>query len=188
MKKTNTVGGVAFSLLLSSSLGFGCVVHERNYSEAAPPPAPPTVAAPAAPASPAPARPPPAAAGAHPYYLHALSDLRNARANLERKGGDRQMKWDEHDAIVEIDRAIHDIRDASVDDGKNLDEHPAVDAHEPRVGRLHKALAALESARADTAKEEDNAFANGLRARALHNIDEAIRFTDAGIQAAARES
>jgi hypothetical protein len=38
------------------------------------------------------------------------------------------------------------------------------------------------------AKEEDNAFANGLRARALHDIDEAIRFTDAGVAAAARES
>ncbi len=196
MKKTNTVAEVTLSMLLASSLGLGCVVHERSYSETAPPP--PPAAAPVAPASPAPAPPAPvrpapappapAAAGAHPYYLHALSDLRNARANLERKGGDRQMKWDEHDAIVEIDRAIHDIREASVDDGKNLDEHPPVDAHEPRIGRLHKARAALEAARADASKEEDNAFANGLRARALHDIDEAIRFTDAGIQAAARES
>jgi hypothetical protein len=25
------------------------------------------------------------------------TDLRDARANLERKGGDREMKWDEHD-------------------------------------------------------------------------------------------
>jgi hypothetical protein len=195
MNKMRTVTEVAFSLLLASSLGLGCVVHERSYSGAAPPPPapPPPVAAPAAPAAPPPvAQPPappaPAATAAHPYYLHALSDLRNARANLERKGGDRQMKWDEHDAIVAIDRAIHDIREASVDDGKNLEDHPAVDAHEPRIGRLHKALAALQAARADAAKEEDNAFANGLRARALHDIDEAIHFTDAGIQAAARES
>jgi hypothetical protein len=37
------------------------------------------------------------------------------------------------------------------------------------------------------AKEEDNAFAKGLRERALKNIDEAIRFTDLGIQAAERQ-
>jgi hypothetical protein len=98
------------------------------------------------------------------------------------------MKWDEHDAIVEIDRAIHDIKEAAIDDGRNLDDHPPVDAREPRDGRLHKALAALRAARADVEKEEDNAYANGLRARAIHNIDEAIRFTEAGIHAAAQRS
>jgi hypothetical protein len=128
--------------------------------------------------------PAPAAGAAHPGYLHALSDLRNARANLERKGGDKQMKWDEHDAIGAIDRAIKDIKEAALDDGKNLDDHPAVDVHEARFGRLHKALEALRAARGDIDKEEDNAFARGLRGRASHDIDEAIRFTDAGIQAA----
>jgi hypothetical protein len=128
--------------------------------------------------------PAPAAGGTHPGYLHALSDLRNARANLERKGGDKQMKWDEHDATGAIDRAIKDIKDAALDDGKNLDDHPAVDAHEPRGGRLHKALDALHAARGDIDKEEDNAFARGLRGRASHDIDDAIRFTDAGVQAA----
>ena len=182
MKTTFKTASLACIVTLASALGTGCVVHERSSSEAAPPP--PPVAAPAAPVAPA----APAAAGAHPYYIHALSDLRNARANLERKGGDRQMKWDEHDGIVAIDRAIQDIKEASIDDGKNVDDHPAVDAKEPRVGRLHKALAALQTARADVAREEDNAFAKGLRNRALHDIDEAIRFTDAGIQAAARES
>src|SRR5450432_4101235 len=33
--------------------------------------------------------------GKHPHFLHALSDLRNARTNLEKRGGDAQMKWDE---------------------------------------------------------------------------------------------
>jgi hypothetical protein len=127
-------------------------------------------------------------AGAHPWYVHALSDLRNARANLERKGGDKQMKWDEHDAIVAIDRAIQDIKAAALDDGKNLEDHPPVDAKEPRGGRLHKALSALQTARGDIDKEEDNAFANGLRARASHDIDEAIHAAEAGVQAAAQAS
>jgi hypothetical protein len=153
-------------------LSTACVVHEDHR----PPP------------------PPPAntvvvvqnGGGAHPAYLHALSDLRNARANIERKGGDPQMKWDEHDAIAKIDRAIGDIKQASIDDGKNLDDHPPVDAREPRVGRLHKGLAALQAARADIEKEEDNAYANGLRNRANQDVVEAIQFTDAGIQAAAQ--
>jgi hypothetical protein len=137
-------------------------------------------------ASPAPAVASPAAA--HPWYLRALSDLRSARANLERKGGDKQMKWDEHDAIVAIDRAIKDIREAALDDGKPLDDHPPVDAHEPRSGRLHRALSALQTARGDIDKEEDNAFANGLRARASHDIEEAMHFAEAGVHAAAQAS
>jgi hypothetical protein len=140
----------------------------------------------AAPPAPAKPLPPPPAPAAHPAYIRALSDLRDARANLERKGGDRQMKWDEKDAIAEIDRAIDAIKQAALDDGKNLNEHPPVDTREPRAGRLHKALAALRAARNDVAQEEDNAFANGLRAHALHDIDEAIRFTEMGIQAAER--
>jgi hypothetical protein len=94
------------------------------------------------------------------------------------------MKWDEHDATAAIDRAIKDIKDAALDDGRNLDDHPPVDAREARAGRLGKALEALHAAHSDNDKEEDNAFAKGLRARASHDIDEAIRFTEAGIQAA----
>jgi hypothetical protein len=120
----------------------------------------------------------------HPAYLRSLTDLRSARANLERKGGDRAMKWDEHDAIVEIDRAIGDIKEAAIDDGKNLGDHPPLDVKLPRAGRLHQALAALRHAREDIAKEEDNAYARGLRNRAIHDIDEAIRFTELGIHAA----
>jgi hypothetical protein len=124
----------------------------------------------------------------HPYYVHALADLRDARASLERKGGDKQMKWDEHEAVAQIDRAIHDIKEAAIDDGKNLEDHVIVDANEPRSGRLHKALAALKQARHDIDMEEDNAFASGLRARAMHYIDDAIKATEAGIQAAAQAS
>jgi hypothetical protein len=109
--------------------------------------------------------------------------LRFARGNLERKGRDNQVSSDEHKAIGAIDRAIQDIQEAALDDGKNLTDHPPVDAHEVWGGRLHMAVDALRSARGDIDKEEDNAFARGLRGRAIHDIDEAIRFTEAGIQA-----
>ena len=126
--------------------------------------------------------------GHHPAYLHALSDLRNARANIERKGGDAAMHWDERLAIDEIDRAIAEIKQASIDDGKNLEDHPPIDAHEPRSGRLHKGLAALKQARADIEHEEDNAEAKGLRGRAVQHIDAAIHATEEGVADAARAS
>jgi hypothetical protein len=122
----------------------------------------------------------------HPYYIHALADLRDARAHLQKQGGDKQLRWDEHDAIGAIDQAINEIKQAAIDDGKNVEDHVAIDVHQPRAGRLHAALQDLRTARADVDKEEDNAFANGLKARALHAIDEAIRFTEAGIQEAAK--
>ena len=166
--------------LLSALLTTGCTVHETRVVHEPPRPPPAAPAAPVAPASPT--------AAQHPAYLHALSDLRDARANLERKGGDRAMRWDEHAAINEIDAAIGEIKRAAIDDGKNLEDHPAVDAKEPRDGRLHKALSALRTARADIDKAEENGSARGLRNRAIVHIDDAIRATEDGIKAAASAS
>jgi hypothetical protein len=161
-----------------------CSAHGQVAVEGPPPPPPETVSVVvAAPPPPVVVAPPPPPA-VHPAYLHALTDLRNARFNLQRKGGDLTMKWDEAVAIGAVDRAIGDIKQASIDDGKNLDDHPALDAQEPRLGRLHKALAALRASLADVNQEEDNAYAAGLKARAIRNISEAIRLTEQGIYAA----
>src|SRR5215475_4932784 len=89
--------------------------------------------------------PPPAFAdqpGKHPFYLHALADLRSARHNIVRANGDDAVRWDESRAIIDIDAAIRKIKEAAIDDGKDLDDHPPVDAREPYAGRLHRALAA----------------------------------------------
>lgn len=150
-----------------------------GVAPAPPPPAPPPPAPP--PPAPAPPAPPPPPPAAHPAYLHALTDLRNARWNLARRGGDPSMRWDEHFAIEAVDRAIAEIKRAAIDDGKSLEDHPPLDAHEPWAGRLHKAVAALHAARNDVNQEEDNAYASGLKARAIHHIDEAIRLTEAGM-------
>lgn len=91
------------------------------------------------------------------------------------------MRWDEHFAIEAVDRAIAEIKRAAIDDGKSLEDHPPLDAKEPWAGRLHKAVAALHAARNDVSQEEDNAYAQGLKARAIHHIDEAIRLTEAGM-------
>jgi hypothetical protein len=119
--------------------------------------------------------------GKHPAFLHALSDLRFARANLERRGGDAEAKWDESVAINAVDDAIKQIKSAAIDDGKNLNDHPAVDAKLARGGRLHHALEALNAAHSHVAKEEDDAFAQGLKKRALADIDSAILRTKEGL-------
>jgi hypothetical protein len=134
----------------------------------------------AASGSPHDARPPQQHVQAHPAYLHALSELRNARANLERSTGDRESRWDERGAIEETDRAIAEIKEAAIDDGKDVHDHPPVDARELRGGRLRRALAALHSAR-DDVSTEDSGIANGLRARAIGHVNAAIDLTERGI-------
>ena len=45
------------------------------------------------------------------------------------------MKWDEQTAIREIDAAIHEIKMAANDEGKNIDDRPPVDAHKDWKGK-----------------------------------------------------
>jgi hypothetical protein len=108
----------------------------------------------------------------HPAYLHALSDLRYARAHLQRPDGG-ELRDQEKDAINEIDKAIGEIKRASIDDGKDLNDHPVIDAHLPWSGRLHKALDLLDKAHQDVSKEEDDPAAQGLQQRAIEHIDKA---------------
>ncbi len=118
--------------------------------------------------------------GKHPHYLHALTDLRHARAHLE-KPRNVMVNWDEKVAIHAIDEAIGEIKKAAIDDGKPLEDHPPVDAKLDWKGRLHRAVELLRSARGDVDKEEDNNFAQGLRKRAAEHIDRAINFVEQGI-------
>ena len=161
---------------LLAALIAGCTATVQS----APPPANPQPPPP----------PPPAASGgvvvapapqSHPAYLHALTDLRHARAFLARPAG-AVVKWDENRAIREIDAAINEIKQASIDDGKNLNEHEPVDAGMVWGNRLQKSLELVESARRDVNQEEDNAFARGLKNRALGHIDLAARAIHEGME------
>jgi hypothetical protein len=111
--------------------------------------------------------------GRHPAYLHALTDLRHARAHLERMTPSERMDREEEHAIAEIDKAIAEIKHAAIDDGKNLNDHPQVDAHLGHAGRYHRALELLDQAHRDIEEKEDDRYAHGLRRRALGHIDEA---------------
>jgi hypothetical protein len=120
------------------------------------------------------------AQGKHPAYLHALSDLRDARAHLQRPDGG-PLHAEERAAVEEIDHAIDEIKRAAFDDGKNLADRPPVDAHNPWVGRLHDARGLLDKAHKDIAREEDNPEARGLRDRVIGHIDRAHGHVDEAI-------
>lgn len=122
-----------------------------------------------------------AAQGAHPAYLHALTDLRDARAHLDRPDHG-ELRDQEKKAIHEINDAINEIKKAAVEDGKDINEHPPVDARLDWPGRLHRAMELLDKAHNDIAREEDNGFAQGLQQRALGHIDLAHRHVREAIE------
>ena len=116
----------------------------------------------------------------HPAYLHALTDLRHARAHLERPDHG-ELREQEKKAIHEIDEAINEIKKAAIDDGKDLNDHPPVDARMDWTGRLHRAIELINKAHSDIAREEDNRFAQGLQQRALEHIDKAHHHVEEAI-------
>ena len=116
--------------------------------------------------------------GRHPAYLHALTDLRHARAHLGGPAATHHMDKEEERAINEIDAAISEIKRAAIDDGKNLNDHPPVDARMDRTDRFRRTQELLEKAHNDIAREEDDASVRSLRDRALHHIDEAHHIVD----------
>jgi hypothetical protein len=157
------------SLLFASA----CASHATVVAEPAPPPPPPPhmESPPPPPPPPAPVvvvvEPPPAQA--HPAYLHAMSDLRYARALLS-KPAHPDVKWDEQNAIHEIDAALKEIRDAAIDDGKPLEDHPPIDVKVKHRDRLKQAEDALHKAATDIDEKEQNEWAKGLRSRANGHI------------------
>jgi len=105
-----------------------------------------------------------------------LSDLRDARAHLDRLTSSDRLDAEEEHAIREIDAAINEIKYASIDDGKDL--HPPIDVHLGKKGRYHKALELLDRTHHDISEREDDQFAHGLRHRALEHIDAAHSIVD----------
>jgi hypothetical protein len=115
--------------------------------------------------------------GRHPAYLHALSDLRYARALLNRPE-EIQVVRDQRAAIDSIDKAIYELKNASYDDRKNLEDHPPIDAHWLRPGRIHRSVEMLRKALHDVEKEEDNPAARGWRNAAIGYMRDAVAFAE----------
>jgi hypothetical protein len=111
--------------------------------------------------------------GKHPHYLHALSDLRDARAHLDYLAGSEKRDAEEEAAIRQIDDAIKVIKAASIDDGKDLNDHPPIDTKLKRTGRYHKAMELLNAAHKDVTMEEDTPQSQGLQGRVIEHVDKA---------------
>ncbi|MGA2888523.1 MAG: hypothetical protein ABSE51_10765 [Terracidiphilus sp.] len=116
--------------------------------------------------------------GRHPAYLHALSDLRLMRAYLDKLTPSERVDEESQHAIDEIDAAIGEIKEAAIEDGKNLHDHPPIDAGITPNNRFRKAREAGTAAWDDLNREEDNDYAHGLKHRALDHIEKANHIVD----------
>jgi len=121
--------------------------------------------------------PPPPGYGHHPAYLHALTDLRDARWYLDHPRKYALEERERH-AIAEVDRAIDLVQRAAYYDGKDVYEHPREDAGIDARGRLRRVSELLRKARADVAQDEDNLQVRELQIHAVERIDEAIRLAE----------
>ena len=123
------------------------------------------------------------APGQHPEFLHALTDLRAARGYLEKMTPNEAVDADTSSAVHEIDSAIVLLKQASIDDGKNLNDHPPIDAHMQRSGRLSSAKQLLDQAHADVKQPEGDPAAAALQGRILAHIDAAHKYINQAIAA-----
>jgi len=121
----------------------------------------------------------------HPHYLHAMSNLRTAYWLIQHhESNDPVANDQEHHALREVRAAYKELTDASIMDGKNIDDQPPADMNfYDHRGRLHHALDLLREAHNDVSGEEEDPAARGLKHRALKHIDEAAHATDDAIHA-----
>ncbi|WP_106077304.1 hypothetical protein [Chromobacterium amazonense] len=121
----------------------------------------------------------------HPYYLHAMSDLRQARAYLARPDYP-QIADDERRAVGEIDAALNEMQRAAIEDGKDPWRYEQPDARMSPTDRFHKALELLDAARRDASHQEDDPWVRDLQHRILHHIDGAHHAVQQAINDALR--
>jgi hypothetical protein len=118
--------------------------------------------------------PVPAAQAQGPRYLHALSDLRSARAYLQY---DTRPAWigRRDRAIEHIDRAINDVKTAAQDDGKNPWHTPPPQSGGSEGWPVQSAFKLLREARDDVSYGHDIPQNQGLRERMIENINKALK-------------
>ena len=172
------------SLIVASLFIVGCAATVKTSTGPAGPPPPPPPSGPVATEPPPPAPPPPPVGqppppvapkpGIHPAYLHAIASLRHARALLEKPAAP-DVKWDEQTAVREIDAAFVEIRNARIDDGLPMTEHPVIDSKTVYRDRLREAMKLLNEAALDIRERESNGWAKADRNRAEQHVLNAER-------------
>jgi len=116
--------------------------------------------------------------GPHPAYLHALSNLPAARHYLSDGLQFEAVRREDNAAIAEIDRAIDEIKRASIEDGKGINDPFPFDHHLSPHDRFRKANELLAAAQHDLEHAEDVPQARGLRDRAMQHIGQAHQIVD----------
>jgi len=112
-----------------------------------------------------------------PAYLHAISNLRQARSLLQTEA--RPGFADARDrASGEIDRAIHEIRAAIRDEGRESRWTPPPATQGDPDRPMRSALSLLDAARDDMSRGHDDRDYRGLQDRAIRHIDEARHILD----------
>jgi len=124
--------------------------------------------------------------GPHPGYVHALNDLRYAHRLLQ-----FPAEWNvtEHERAANafIDRAFADIRQAGIDDGKDVGAPMPVDANLSHRDRLVRALTSLQSAHRDINGWESDPYARAPRGAADGDLDAAIAQVHAALRDQSRD-
>ena len=120
----------------------------------------------------------PAYRNADAYDQRALSELHEARINLDRRDDGREATRDENDAITAIDHAIVEIRHVVPEERHGYDDYPPTSGRYDRGGGLHHTLELLDSAQRDLNYESP---ARGWRIEAIHYIDDARRAVNRAI-------
>jgi hypothetical protein len=118
----------------------------------------------------------PAAAKAQPQVIHyhsALADLRTARYYMQRDTRPQFAK-PEGKAIEELTKAIDEISKAVVNEGGKPWQEPPPEAGANPNTPLHSAVKLLNDAHDDLSRGEDIPANQGLQARALKHIEEAL--------------
>jgi hypothetical protein len=109
-----------------------------------------------------------------PAYLHAISDLRSARAYLQMDSRpDQQAARDI--AIREISRAIDDMKRAAIEDAKNPWRTPPPQSAGNPNWPIHSAVKLLREARHDAESGRDAPENVGLQVRSIEHIDRALQ-------------
>jgi len=108
-----------------------------------------------------------------PPYLHALADLREARAQLltVRSPGFASVR--DH-ALAEIAEAIREVDAAVENEGRNPYQTPPAGTGGVDDRPMRQAVVLLNKARGDIAAGTDDTGHRGLQMRALRHVDAAL--------------
>jgi hypothetical protein len=109
-----------------------------------------------------------------PAYLHAISDLRSARAYLQMDTRPQQQAARDI-AIREINRAIDDMKRAAVEDNKNPWRTPPPQSGGNPNWPIHSAVKLLREARHDVESGRDAPENVGLQVHSIEHIDRALQ-------------